>query len=105
MERFAWKATIKDGMKQEYIRRHDELWPEMTQTLNEAGVHNYTIWCVGDELFGYYEAEKGVAFAAKVQAESPVVDKWNEHMKDVMVMELDPSTGTSYRLEQVFFHP
>lgn len=104
MERFAWKARLKPGMKQEYIKRHDEIWPEMTQLLNDAGIHNYTIWCVGDELFGYYEAEKGVDFASKSQAGSPVVDRWNEHMKDVMVMEIDPETGTAYQLEQVFFH-
>ncbi len=104
MERFAWKARLLPGMKQEYIRRHDEIWPEMTRLLNDAGIHNYTIWCAGDELFGYYEAEKGVAFAAKAQAESPVVDRWNDYMKDVMVMEIDPATGTAFQLQQVFFH-
>lgn len=105
MERFAWKARLKPGMEQEYIKRHDEIWPEMTALLNEADIHNYTIWCAGDELFGYYEAEKGVEFAAKAQAESAVVDKWNEYMKDVMYMEIDPATGTAYKLEQVFLHP
>jgi L-rhamnose mutarotase len=105
MERFTWKARLLPGAKAEYIRRHNEIWPEMTDLLNKAGIHNYTIWCVGDELFGYYEAEKGVEFASKVQAESPIVDRWNEYMKDVMVMEKDPATGTHYQLEQVFFHP
>ena len=105
MERFAWKARLLPGKKAEYIRRHDEIWPEMTELLNNAGIHNYSIWIVGDEIFGCYEAEKGVAFASKVQAESPVVARWNEYMKDVMVMEFDPETGTHYKLEQVFFHP
>jgi L-rhamnose mutarotase len=77
----------------------------MTELLNSAGIHNYTIWCAGDELFGCYEAEKGTAFASRVQSESPLVDRWNEYMKDVMVMETDPETGTHYKLEQVFFHP
>ena len=104
MERFAWKATVLPGKLDEYIRRHDQIWPEMTAVLNEAGVHNYTIWQVGDELFGYYEAENGVDFAARVQAQSAVVDRWNEYMKDVMVMDIDPATGTSYKLRQVFFH-
>lgn len=104
MERFAWKATVLPGKLDEYIRRHDEIWPEMTKVLDEAGVHNYTIWQVGDELFGYYEAEQGIEFAARVQAQSAVVDRWNEYMKDVMVMDIDPATGTSYQLRQVFFH-
>jgi L-rhamnose mutarotase len=104
MERFAWKARLLPGMREEYERRHREIWPAMTQVLNEAGIHNYTIWLAGDELFGYYEAEKGAVYAAKTQAQSPVVDAWNEYMQDVMIMEKDPATGTHYELKEVFFH-
>lgn len=104
MERYAWKATVKEGMLEEYIRRHDQLWPELTALLNEAGIHNYTIWNVGDTLFGYYESDLGNDYAARVQAQSPIVDKWNEYMKDVMVMELDPQTGAQPLMRQVFYH-
>lgn len=103
MERFAWKARVLPGMQAEYIRRHDEIWPEMTETLREAGIRNYSIWLAGDELFGYYECDS-VEHAAKVQRESPVVAKWNVYMKDVMEMEMDPETGTSVQLRQVFLH-
>ena len=71
--------------------------------MKSAGIQNYTIWNVGNELFGYYECEKGVQFAADTQAKSPVVDKWNEFMKDVMIMEMDPETGAQPMLKQVFF--
>ena len=103
MQRFAWKAKVLPGMLSEYIRRHDEIWPEMTEVLNEAGISNYTIWNVGDELFGYYECDS-IEYAAKVQAHSPVVDRWNDCMKEVMVMEMDPDTGTAVLLNQVFLH-
>ncbi len=102
MEKYAWKAIVLEGKLDEYIKRHDEIWPEMLEVLSEAGIVNYTIWNVGNELFGYYECEKGIDFAAKVQSESPVVDRWNEYMKDVMVMELDPVTGAQPQLKQVF---
>ena len=102
MEKCTWKATLLPGMRDEYVRRHDEIWPEMKETLAQAGIVNYTIWRCGDELFGYYECEKGAAYAAKVQAESPVVDRWNEYMRDVMVMDFDPETGTAVALERVF---
>ena len=102
MERYAWKATVLPGMLDEYIRRHDEIWQEMKDVLAEAGIKNYTIWNVGSELFGYYECEKGVGFAARVQNESPVVARWNEYMKDVMIMEADPDTGAQPKLECVF---
>ena len=103
MERYAWKAVVKDGMKEEYVRRHNEIWPELVEVLKQAGIVNYSIWNVGNELFGYYECEKGADFAAKTQADSPVVDKWNEYMKDVMVMEMDPVTGAQPKAEEVFY--
>lgn len=103
MERFAWKARVHPGKLDEYVRRHDEIWPEMRAALNEAGIRNYTIWNTGDTLFGYYECNS-VEEAAFVQAHSPVVAKWNVYMKDVMEMEMDPATGTAVLLRQVFYH-
>ena len=102
MEKYAWKAILKAGKKDEYIRRHDEIWPELVEVLKNAGIENYSIWLVGNELFGYYECSKGIAFAGKTQAESPIVDKWNEFMKDVMDMPIDEKTGAQPLLEQVF---
>lgn len=103
MDRYAWKAMLKPGMKAEYKRRHDAIWPEMVALLKAAGIRNYTIWNVDDELFGYYECEKGLDYAASVQAESPIVDKWNQYMEDVMTMPLDPDTGVQPKLERMFF--
>jgi len=101
VQRYAWKATVKDGMLEEYIRRHDHLWPEMKEMLKEAGIRNYTIWNVGNQLFGYYECDS-VEHAAKVQASSPINAQWDEYMKDVMVMEKDPVTGAQPLMKQVF---
>ena len=102
MEHMAWKGRIKPGCKAEYQRRHAEIWPEMVKVLKEAGICNYSIFYCKDELFGYYECEKGVAYAEKVQAESPIVDRWNEYMKDILELEMDPVTGAQPKLEQVF---
>ena len=102
MEKYAWKGMIKEGMIDEYVRRHNEIWPEMVKVLKDAGIKNYTIWSTGRELFGYYECEKGVEYATKVQAESPVVDRWNEYMKDILIMEMDPETGAQPLLKKVF---
>lgn len=102
MERYAWKAAVREGCLEEYVRRHREIWPEMLKLLKEAGICNYTIWNVENELFGYYECEKGADYAAKTQARSAVVERWNEYMKDVMEMEMDPQTGAQPKLTEVF---
>lgn len=69
MEKYAWKAEILNGKKDEYVKRHNEIWQEMKDVLKKAGIRNYSIWICGNELFGYYECERGVAYAGKVQAE------------------------------------
>ncbi len=102
MEKYAWRGRIVDGSIEEYRRRHTEIWPEMVEVLKEAGISNYTIWFHNNELFGYYECEKGIEYAAKVQRESAVVDKWNAYMKDILIMEMDPVTGAQPKLEKVF---
>ena len=103
-ERYAWRARILPGKEAEYVRRHDEIWPELTAVLKEAGIVNYSIWRDGDgTLFGYYECLRGAEEAARVQAQSPVVAKWDAYMKDVMVMDPDPVTGAQPRLVQAFY--
>ena len=102
MEKYAWRGKIVPGMQEEYKKRHDNIWPEMKEVLANAGIVNYSIWMQGEELFGYYECEKGVDYAAKVQAESNVVKKWDEYMKDILIMEKDPVTGAQPLLTQVF---
>lgn len=101
MERYAWKGRVKGDLA-EYRRRHDEIWPELVAVLKEAGICNYSIWSVGDELFGYYECEQGADYAARVQGASEVVDRWNEYMADVLELECDPETGAQKKLVEVF---
>ena len=103
MERYAWKALLKKGMRDEYVKRHDEIWQEMKEMLCDAGIVNYSIWLNGDEIFGYYECAKGVQHALKIQAKSPVTARWNEYMDQVMDMPIDPVTGGQPHLEQVFY--
>ena len=102
MERFAWKGRIKPGMKDEYKRRHDEIWPEMVALLKSAGIRFDTIWSDGETLFGYYECEQGIEFAERTQAGSPIVDRWNEYMQDVLELEMDPVTGAQPKMTCMF---
>lgn len=102
MEKYAWRGRIKPGCFDEYKRRHDEIWDEMKEVLRSAGIKNYTIWNTGDELFGYYECELGVEYAAKIQSESEIVKKWDEYMADILIITKDPVTGAQPLLTKVF---
>ena len=96
MEKYAWRGKIVPGMQEEYKKRHDNIWPEMKEVLANAGIVNYSIWMQGEELFGYYECEKGLEHALKVQAESEVVARWDISMEPIMTMFQE-------KPEQVFF--
>ena len=87
MEKMTWRAVLREGKREEYIRRHNEIWPKMVRELKAAGICNYTIWLEGDQLFGYYECEKGAEYALRYQNESPVVAEWEESMKPIMEMK------------------
>ncbi len=84
MQRKAFSLRIKPGVKEEYKRRHDQIWPEMRQMLKDAGLKNYSIWMVGDDLlFGYYETEDD-DYAVKFQAASEIGHKWEAYMADML---------------------
>ncbi len=96
----AWKAYVIDI--EEYKKRHDEIWPEMTAMLNEAGIHNYTIWNVGDELFAYLECHIDPQESMRIQRESEVSKRWTKHMEGVL--RFDEAGRGVAPLKQVFLH-
>ena len=42
-EKYAFKMRLNPGMRAEYERRHDEIWPELVDLLKQAGVSDYSI--------------------------------------------------------------
>ncbi len=42
-EKYAFKMQLNPGMKAEYKRRHDEIWPALVALLKQAGVSDYSI--------------------------------------------------------------
>ena len=43
MKRASFKMKLKPGFEAEYQKRHDEIWPELSQNLKDAGVADYSI--------------------------------------------------------------
>ncbi len=104
-QRHVWTARLKPGAKADYIRLHRDLPPEMADLLRSAGIHNYSIWCADDRLFGYFEATRGLDAARAAQAESPVFHQWNETMRELIEVDLDPATGKPRPAENLFYQP
>lgn len=91
MERHAFKMVLNPGAAEEYRRRHDALWPELSALLVAAGVRNYSIHLDPDTniLFAYLERRRDHAMGALPDA--PVMRRWWDHMKDIMRANPDGS--------------
>ena len=102
MKRFGFKMKMKPGCREEYIRRHNEIWPELAAYIKAGGVSDYSI---------FLDEETNILFAVqKVSGEqssqdmgvNPVVAKWWDYMKDIMETNPDNSPVT-IPLEEVFY--
>ena len=102
MSQYAWVLEVRPGYEEEYKKRHDEIWPEMLETLRDAGIRNYNIFRHGLTLFGYFETDDLEATKAKL-AVSKVDAKWGEWMGPIMKIETDPTTNFPYLLPKQFY--
>jgi L-rhamnose mutarotase len=102
MQRLSFLIHLRPGADPaEYLRRHDEIWPEMLDALRSAGIHNYSIFRHGETLIAYLECEDFARMAATL-ASDPVNARWQEYMRDMLTIEADPETGFAKLLPEMF---
>lgn len=104
MKRLAFRMKVFPGMEEEYKRRHDAIWPELSDLLKSNGISSYSIFL--DErdgsLFGVMNVEDEVSMEALPQ--HPVMKKWWTYMQDIMETHAD-SSPISIPLTEVFHLP
>lgn len=102
MQRHAFKMYLNPGQEAEYIRRHDEIWPELAKLLTRAGISNYSIHLDRETntLFGYLERSDD-----HKMADLPnhlVMREWWAYMGDIMRTNPDGSP-VAVDLTETFF--
>ena len=102
MKRIAFKMYLNEWMKEEYKKRHNEIWPELKKLLKEAGVSEYTIFLDEETntLFAFQKVsgEGG----SEVLGQTEIVKKWWKHLADIMMVNPDNSP-VSISVEEVFY--
>lgn len=90
------------GFREEYRKRHSDIWPELVRLLKDEGVCNYSIFLDEETntLFAYQE-QKGENSSQDL-GETEIVKKWWKYMADIMETNPDDSPIT-VPLEQVFY--
>lgn len=77
MTQYAWVLEVRPGYEEEYMRRHQEIWPEMVEALREASIRNYSIFRFGLTLFGYFETDD-IEKTREYLANSEANERWSE---------------------------
>ena len=88
---------VRPGYEEEYKKRHDEIWPELSALIKESGMKNYSIFRHGLKLYGYFETadlEKTIAHLNQGE----VNKKWGEFMTPIMKIEVDTQTNFPFLL-------
>jgi len=102
MKRVAFKMQLNEGQKAEYIKRHNEIWPELKTLLKDAGISEYSIFL--DEETNTLFAFQKVSGDGGSQdlGHTEIVKKWWKFMADIMKTNPDNSPVTK-ELEEVFY--
>lgn len=88
-EKYAFKMKLNPGMKAEYRKRHDEIWPALVELLKQAGISDYSI---------HLDEETNILFGVLWRSDShgmndlpkhPVMQHWWAHMADIMETRAD----------------
>lgn len=101
MQRIAFVMKLKAGHEEEYLRRHQEIWPEMVDTLKKAGISNYNIYLNGLQLFATLEVDDFNYMTASL-ANDPTAARWEETMQEIIERDVDPETNFPALLPQMF---
>lgn len=104
MDRVAFKMKLFPGFEQEYKKRHDAIWPELSALLKETGVSEYSIFLDEEtnSLIGVLKVTNK-ALLDTLPAKT-LMQKWWAYMGDIMESNADNSP-VSIPLKEVFYLP
>jgi len=84
MKKFCLALDLIDDSEliAEYEKYHENIWPEIKQSILDSGIKSMEIYRVQNRLFMMIEAEESFSFDAKNKADknNPKVQEWEELM-------------------------
>ena len=93
---------LNPGCKEEYIRRHNDAWPELMKKIPDSGVSDYSIF-IDDETDTLFAVQKVAGESGSQDiGDEEIVQKWWKYMADIMEVNPDCSP-VSIPLEEVFY--
>jgi L-rhamnose mutarotase len=90
-EKYAFRMFLNAGCIAEYKKRHDEIWPELSALLKDAGVSDYSIYLDEENLVLFAVLRRTVGHTMDALPGYPVMQRWWAHMADIMRANPDGS--------------
>ena len=82
--RFCLTLDLKDDPQliAEYKRYHENIWPEIADSIKHSGIHDMEIYLLGTRMFMIMEVDQKFSLEAKSEADrrNPKVQQWEELM-------------------------
>ncbi|UXP32626.1 L-rhamnose mutarotase [Reichenbachiella agarivorans] len=96
MKKYTLTLDLKDdeSLIAAYITHHQQVWPEILDSIKESGIHTMEIYQVANRLFMMIEADEEFSFQRKneIDEANPKVQEW-EQLMDQYQARLPFATG------------
>lgn len=107
MKRFCYTLDLKDNskLKEEYIKHHSNVWPEIINSLKESGIIKAEIYNIGDRLFLLIDTndEFTEENKRKLDLKNSIVQKWEALMSNYQKkIEFSKSENKWVRMNKIF---
>ena len=106
MDRVAFKMKLFPGFKEEYQKRHDEIWPELVALLKQTGISEYSIFLdeESSSLFGFWipdfvESYKEIRIIRTIDLGSHML-MWGEPLGETRIK---PDTPHLYHIHYLLY--
>jgi L-rhamnose mutarotase len=108
--RFCFALDLKNdpALIAEYIRHHEQVWPEVLQSLRDSGIREMEIYRVDTRMFLIMDVDETFSLEKKAAADraNPRVQAWEELMWRFQQALPGTPPGQKWRpMERVFALP
>jgi len=105
--RFCLTLDLKDDPQliAEYKKYHENIWPEITESIRESGIEDMEIYLLGTRMFMVMEVNDAFSFEKKAKADraNPKVQEWEQLMWKFQQALPQARPGEKWlRMERIF---
>jgi len=101
--RTMWRKKLDPTKVDEYIERHENIWPELYAAIKEQGVTNFSIFIDGDECIGYLEHENIAEHNKLNENPTQLSIDWEYSMRPLSADKISEDQGMRRDLQLVFY--